>query len=114
MTKDLENWERFILSLSESLSLMKEARDLISDESTRGQVTELLERAENEFNLSKAKAAVQFGYPLCRCTFPPQVMLLKDGKYLFHCPGCGRSVDLTPQPSKVISRGPNRWLKDRW
>jgi len=50
------------------------------------------EKAESiisELQLVDIKAAQQLGYPTCRCSWPPSIMLKKKGElYTYYCPNC--------------------------
>jgi hypothetical protein len=48
--------------------------------------------AEDALKRSDGKLAKKLGYKLCRCTFPPQIMLWKEAQKAHVCPNpeCGR------------------------
>lgn len=45
-------------------------------------------KAERLLKASEAAAAKAMGYRLCRCTFPPQIMLWKKTEKVHVCPEC--------------------------
>lgn len=80
-----------ITLLKNAIGLAKDANDLAADSPKRAAAKLALAQAELQLRLAEAKAADEFGYELCQCTFPPQIALLKpDGEK--QCPRCGRDV----------------------
>ena len=81
--------------------LVPELRKLIETLPTgakREAATKDLEQAERELRLPEAEAAAGFGYPLCQCTFPPQVMLLMPETGQYKCPHCGTETKTPRRP----------------
>lgn len=69
--------------------------------SDRNEVTLTLQKAEKRLSLSEAKVAKGLGYELCRCTWPPQIMVYAgDAEYgeKFRCPACKRVVSPDDMP----------------
>jgi hypothetical protein len=79
-----------------AISALKQAKDLLPDGSEKDAAAKALEQAEQQFRIAEAQTAQGLGYPLCKCTFPPQIMLLTDqaGEY-YRCPKCNREKDMT-------------------
>ena len=56
---------------------------------------EQIERAEQALRAAEAQLAKELGYQLCKCTFPPQIMLSAgrhpkhDTQEIFKCERCG-------------------------
>ncbi|WP_315772943.1 MULTISPECIES: hypothetical protein [unclassified Bradyrhizobium] len=48
-----------------------------------------LAKAETALDTSKAEIAKALGHKLCKCTFPPQIMLWKEDLKTNVCPECG-------------------------
>ena len=68
-------------------------KKIIPDSEQKEKITQKLEEAKRNFEIAEAKAAKDLDYPLCRCTWPPQIMLFfKDEKYTeqYKCQKCGR------------------------
>lgn len=78
------------LSLGKSaLDILKQVKDLLPDGPKKEEATAKLEKAENDLQIAQAKTALELGYQLCECTFPPQIVLLKGGEK--RCPLCAVS-----------------------
>ena len=82
-------------AMSNALSVIKGAKDLLPSGPERDAADAAIGQAEQAVRLAEAQAARQLGYPICRCTFPPQIMLMKEPDR-YSCPGCGRIHDPTP------------------
>jgi len=48
----------------------------------------VLAKAEDALKRSEASAAQALGYLLCKCTFPPQIMLWREQEGAFVCDRC--------------------------
>ena len=75
------------------IALLREAKDVLPDGPKRTSLEQSLEQAEKNSKLAEAQIAKALGYMLCRCAFPPQIML-KTGSSRAHgdhfqCPSCG-------------------------
>ncbi|KAA0226938.1 hypothetical protein EDS67_18665 [candidate division KSB1 bacterium] len=86
---------------SKAISIFKKAKDLLPDSPDKEAVDKGFAEAEQAFRLAEAKAAKELGYQLCRCTWPPQIMLsIGHEEYgeKFQCPKCRRiwSNELPP------------------
>ncbi len=93
----LENISEGITLLRQGMSLMKEIKWFIPSKSKKAILRKNLEKAERELKIGEAKLAQGFGYPLCRCVFPPPIMLLDgDDNFIFKCPLCDRKTDTKP------------------
>lgn len=83
------------------LALVKDTTDTLPDGTRKTAITESLETAEREIRLSEVQIASALGYRLCRCTFPPQIMLgvgqNSRGHERRQCPGCKRLETIEPQ-----------------
>lgn len=51
---------------------------------------EEIAKAEKALQLKEADLAKSLGYQLCRCTFPPQIMLWKEDRQKSVCEKCGK------------------------
>jgi hypothetical protein len=83
-------------ALRATIGLAKGTVDSISDLRERAAAKKSVEELERSAQLAEADMAKAFGYQLCRCKFPPQVMLTvgfnDNGDYKHQCPACGSVV----------------------
>jgi len=77
-----------------TFTAVKNAIGVLPDSKEKEKAEEALAKAEHEFDLAKANAADKLGYHLCKCTFPPQIMLEKPNNYA-RCPNCSKRVWLS-------------------
>ena len=91
----IETFAAAIGFLKNAIGLAKDANDLVADSPKRRAAEAALALAEQQLRLAESRAAQEFGYALCQCTFPPQIALRqKDGSRC--CPKCGRDTDGEP------------------
>ncbi len=90
------------------IASFKEAKDLLpKDKST--QIKNEIGQAERQLKLAESQIAKELGYPICRCTFPPQIMLLSgqtsDKHDKYKCPNCNREHprEFEPPPEEDSS-----------
>lgn len=79
-------------SIKSALGIFKVGRDLLS-RGDAAKVDSLVARAEDALGRGNAELAKALGFPLCQCTFPPQIMLWKEKQKAHICPNaeCGRT-----------------------
>ena len=102
-----------LTELISAIQLGREAfsftKDLIKEtvpESQQKRIAmEKVEEAEKALKLAEAKVAQELKYHLCRCTFPPQIMLdisQRGSDPLFECPRCKRTEHMGHGPDAFI------------
>ena len=77
--------------LKEALSMAKSVKDVLPEGDQKDSVQKSLEGAERATKLAEAQMAQGLGYSLCRCTFPPQIML-SIGVDDEQCPNCKKTL----------------------
>lgn len=96
-----------------ALDIMKAARDLMPKGKDKDAVDGKIVETEKALEIAAASAAKELGYRLCRCTFPPQIMLWQKESRTNVCPTCG---DQHPPPNPQVNRqpppgGPQAWTR---
>jgi hypothetical protein len=86
-------------SLRSAIGLVRDARSLAGGTEQQNKVVEqALDHAERSASIAEAEVAKALGYELCKCTFPPTIMLTvgyRSGRPptntgpVFECPKCG-------------------------
>lgn len=89
---DPSSWGTAMELLKKALEILKLGKDLLPQGANKERVESAVAEAERTLRLAEAQAASDFGYDLCRCTFPPQIML-KQGDENSRCPHCGNEKD---------------------
>jgi hypothetical protein len=100
-----------------SIDLMKLAVGMIPKGADQARAIEQIGQAEDSLARSEAAAAKEFGYPLCQCTFPPQIMLWDEKAKASVCPRpeCGHTFQRGMKISaEAVERskqpGPHSWM----
>jgi hypothetical protein len=66
----------------------------------RGEAEAKIQTAQDALDRANVDLAKTWGFKLCKCTFPPQIMLWKKEQQTNVCPGCG---DINPHPPAVVT-----------
>jgi hypothetical protein len=65
-----------------------------------------IDKAEAALTTAEAEVAKALGFKLCKCTFPPQIMLWNEQLKTNACPSCGHQYPPKPkiEPLKPAGR----------
>ncbi len=106
MDFDLESLNAGLTSIRSVFGLVKEAKEVLPAEKQKV-LTATMEQAELNFGAAEVAIAKGFGYNLCQCTFPPQIMLsigFHDGVERYRCARC-QKVSPEIRERQVIADG---------
>ena len=82
-----------IIKTSKSaVSLLKEIQGLIPNAKQNSEISEKILQVEKELALAESSTAKELDYNLCKCTFPPQIMLYNKEKNADICPKCRHGI----------------------
>jgi len=70
---------------------------------------EQIAKAETSLGQSKAEVAKALGFRLCRCEFPPPIMLWNKDQRVHICPSCGDHWPHRPE----ITQLEGSWVRGR-
>ena len=75
------------------LGAAKDVKDLAKEGPLKAAAEKKLDEAERATELAQAQIAQALGYKLCKCSFPPQIMLMEGrhttrGIEIYACPRC--------------------------
>ncbi|MEH6544576.1 MAG: hypothetical protein V7721_11620 [Porticoccaceae bacterium] len=105
ITEAMEGVKVGLSLFGQALGLMKQTNDLLPDSKNKEAIEKSLEEADKAAKLAEAQIAHALGYELCKCTFPPQIMLSNGYKEVdysqqeeFICPLCKKSSIAPPAP----------------
>ena len=78
----------------ETLDLLKAAVGLLPKSAKRAEVEQKITAAEDALKRADAALAQKLGFQLCKCTYPPQIMLWREREKVTKCPNpeCGRTI----------------------
>ena len=94
---------------SEAIGLVKKTNDILPESDNKESVEKSLNEASKAVRIAEAQIANALGYNLCKCTFPPQIMLFngyRENNYSqveeFVCPACQKSSIPPEAPSLPV------------
>ncbi|WP_316215156.1 hypothetical protein [Bradyrhizobium sp. SZCCHNR2035] len=93
----IQYFTEFLASAKSALDLYKGVKDQLPKGMAEKAEAEI-EKAEAALKNGKAELAKKLGYRLCRCEFPPHVMLWKADIRKNVCPKCGDKYPPDPKP----------------
>jgi hypothetical protein len=86
-------------ALRAAIGLVKDTKDLLPKNDTTAVITAALVAAETSSQIAEAEVAKALGYELCKCSFPPSIMLTvgeHNGRPklgpVYECPRCGYNM----------------------
>lgn len=86
---DFDTFQNGVEATKGAINILKGVKDLIPEGKDKEEATKQIQEAERILKLADAKVAQELGYSLCKCTFPPQIMIEnQEGKSV--CPSCGK------------------------
>ncbi len=89
--------------LRTALGAVKDAKELLPTDQKEA-VAATIEASERQFALAEAEIAKGLGYDLCKCQFPPTIMLragyMRDGTIVYECPTCKNNT----MPGRLFTR----------
>lgn len=89
-----EDLESALNRFRDAVAIATEAKDMLPVGEKKKTLENVLVQAATNSESAKAQIAQVLGYHLCRCTFPPQIMLCvvdqKDSSDRFQCAACKR------------------------
>jgi hypothetical protein len=95
--------------------LLQSAAGLLPKGPNRSAAEAKLAEAAAALEQSEANVAKALGYSLCKCTFPPQIMLWIEAEGADVCGTCGHRVTKRYKPRSVIGvvrgSGPGSWMR---
>ena len=76
------------------IDLLKVTVGLLPKSAKRDEAEQKIAAAEDALKRADAELAQKLGFQLCRCTYPPQIMLWHEREKLTKCPRpeCGRTI----------------------
>jgi hypothetical protein len=88
--------------LRTTVGLVRDVRDVLPAGVQRDAITSAIDQSASQLQLAEAQIAVGLGYELCRCAFPPTIMLTvghlsgrgvppRTGP-VYECPKCGHDT----------------------
>lgn len=92
----------FLSAAKSALDIFRGIRAELPQGAQSEAIAAKIEEADKAVRTSEAELAKALGYRLCRCTFPPQIMLWRQDEQATVCSSCGNRLDARPR----VNRGP--------
>ena len=89
----LEFVQPTLTAIGSALTIIKQGKSLSTDSTETKLLKQELETIRSQLEKSDAQIAHALDYELCKCTYPPQIMLFKKDENADVCPNCGHSED---------------------
>jgi hypothetical protein len=93
----------YLTAAKSALDILKTALGLLPRGADKDALANKIEEAEEALKRSDAKLAKELGYKLCKCTFPPQIMLWSERRKAFVCPNHELSIAGTNKLVNLIA-----------
>lgn len=97
-------WTEYLRAARAVLSLFDKIGTHLPSESERSQIKDHIAMAETALKTTEAELAKKLGYRICRCTFPPQVMLWHQARRKDLCGRCGNVYPPDFRPTRPPAR----------
>lgn len=89
----------YVTAAKAGIEALKVAKSMLPAGKEADKVQSEIDKAEGAVDQAKAEAAKKLGFQLCRCEFPPPIMLWDKDQRKSVCPKCG---DIYPPPQKPV------------
>jgi len=77
--------------MNKAISVFRNAKNLLPNSPEKEAVEKSFDEAESAMKMAEVKVAKELGYQICKCTWPPQIMLsigYEEYGEKFQCPKC--------------------------
>jgi hypothetical protein len=90
-----------------AINEFKGIRDKLPAGKQRDEINEKIKRAEDLLSRADTELAQKLGFELCKCAFPPKIMLWDESQSASICSSCGhRKIDFIHQRRRQGNQGP--------
>ena len=86
-----------------TLGVLKQGKDLLPAGENKEKAEEGLAVAEKQLKIAEAEIAQKFGYPICHCAFPPEIMLQDPQEKSYKCKICSNTLWKNERTGKFIA-----------
>jgi cellobiose-specific phosphotransferase system component IIA len=83
------DWMAYLTAAKTALDIIKGIRSELPKGPEADKAQQQIEKAEAALKTSHAQLAKSLGFKLCKCSFPPPIMLWHAADRLHICPACG-------------------------
>jgi hypothetical protein len=101
-------WIAYLTAAKTALDLVKGLRSELPKGDKSDQIEKNIDDAERALKASEAELAKGLGYRICRCTFPPQIMLWREKEKANIYGQCGSRYPPKREPVATLTT-PGPW-----
>jgi hypothetical protein len=83
------DWLAYLTAAKSALDIIKGIRAELPKGPEADKAQQQIDEAEAALKTTKAQLAKSLGFRLCKCSFPPSIMLLRKEERAYSCPECG-------------------------
>lgn len=106
------DWMSYLTAAKTALDIIKGVRSQLPKGPEADKAQEQIEKAEVAISTSEAELAKSLGFKLCKCSFPPQIMLWSAAERTNICPACGDKNPPPPETRQMADYEPE-WIRVR-
>lgn len=112
MTDHSQEVMNYFTAAKTALDLIKGIFSTLPKSANSHEAQMQIEKAEAALKLSQAELAKSLGFTLCKCSFPPPIMLWNGTERTNICPACG-DRDPPPNVTTYVPQHEASWIKAR-
>ena len=90
MNIDLEAIKQVLSAFGITLSVLKQAKDLLPENDKKQEIRDAIENAERKLKIAESQMAETMGYKICKAHFPPGIMVSSDD-LVWKCQDCSNT-----------------------
>ncbi len=83
----------WLFDLKSATEFVKTTLGMLPKSPEKDVIESKIQAADEAMRRADVELAKDLGYRLCQCTFPPQVMLWKEGQQAHVCEKCGHKIE---------------------
>jgi hypothetical protein len=102
----------YLTAAKTALDIFKGIRSELPKGPDTDKVQQQIERAETALKSGEAELAKSLGFTLCKCKFPPPIMLWSASERTNICPACGDRNPPPPVTRRIPDHEPD-WIRAR-
>jgi hypothetical protein len=106
------DWMTYLTAAKTALDIIKGVRSQLPKGPEADKAQQQIEKAEAALKTSEAELAKSLGFQLCKCSFPPPIMLWSAAERTNICPACGDKNPPPPVTRQMPDHEPD-WIRAR-
>jgi hypothetical protein len=100
---NIENISSALAVIKSTISTIKTAKNLLPKKEDKLKIEKKLEIAEKDLTIAESKIAQELGYQICKCSWPPEIMLSIGHTDYYEKFQCLKCKTIWPQKEPPLS-----------